>query len=109
MNKDEIEKLNEIKALSESLSAMEKFDLEKSLNQRKQLLQAGIVIFIMAFVMAFFFDLNVASLAFVGVIAIAFIFINQAIMIGKTSFFAKYTNQYVDLERMKNRLNKLSS
>ncbi|QOL24975.1 hypothetical protein LP316_11745 [Thalassotalea sp. LPB0316] len=107
MNSQDIEKLNEKKALEESLKGLEAFDEERLKNKRTKFLALGALLFLISF--ATLINLNLPFEAFlVGAgIAISIVFTHFATFVGKTTFYAKYTNSYVDIKAMRKRLDEL--
>ena len=107
MNSEDIEKLNEKKALEESLKGIEAFDEIKLKNKRTKYLVLGALLFLASFVSLINLELPFEAFLVGAGIAISIVFIHFATFVGKTTFYAKHTSKYVDLEAMRKRLNEL--
>ena len=109
MDLQEIERLNEHKALSESIKGLEAFDRDSFSNLKKYLFIAGALVFISSFAVLVVLKMTLATYLIGMGFGISTMMLHLATIIGKHQFSAKYTSKYVDIESMKIRLSELET
>ena len=107
MNSKNLDKLNEIKALEDSLKSIESFDPDNMSKQSKTLLIMGGVLFIISLILLFQLSLPFESYAVGACLAISMVLLHFSSFLGKTAFYTRYTRNYLDIKAMKKRLKEL--
>jgi len=107
MNSTNIELINEKKALEESIKSMESFNESVSKSRKTKFLLIGAFLFLVSFTVLIKLQLPFEAFLIGVGIAFSVVFIHFASLIGKTAFYAKYTQDYVDVEAMRKRLGEL--
>ena len=109
MDLQEIERLNEHKAISESLKGMKAFETDSTVSLKKYLFIAGALVFISSFVALVTLKMALATYLIGMGFGLSTMMIHLASIIGKYQFSMKYTAKYVDIESMKKRLGELET
>ncbi|MDR6984904.1 hypothetical protein J2X32_003559 [Rheinheimera pacifica] len=107
MEQLDFEKINEEKALEDSIRNLEGFNAEKNNSVRLKYLVIGCVIFIASLTVFTVLRLPIESYIVGITMALGVILIQHGAILGKSTFYAKHIIRYVDLESMRSRLNEL--
>jgi hypothetical protein len=105
----EIEKLNEYKAISESIKGMEAFEKGSAANIKKYLFIIGSLVFISSFIALIVLKMTLSTYLIGMGFGISTMMMHLATTIGRHQFSMKYTSKYVDVESMKQRLVELET
>ncbi|WP_297893595.1 hypothetical protein [Shewanella sp.] len=109
MDRLDFEKINEIKALEDSIRSFEGFNAEKNSVARLKYLLLGCTIFVASLIAFTILELPFESYIVGMTLGVSVILIQHGAVLGKTTFYAKHTMKYVDLDAMRKRLNELET